>query len=72
MARAEQLMQRDIPAHARPASPQEIRFTPQQLAYLEQVFPEIGVEGVSLSEAEVRQRLGQRSVIHHVRQRISA
>lgn len=41
-------------------------FSPAQLQYLEQQFPEI-VHGPSASEATIRQYFGQRSVLHVVR-----
>lgn len=47
----------------------DVRFTRQQLAYLETVFPE--VLEIGLTEADIRTRLGQRIVIAHIRNRVS-
>lgn len=51
------------------ADSKNVRFTRQQLAYLETVFPEVLESG--LAEAELRTRLGQRIVIAHIKNRVS-
>lgn len=47
----------------------DVKFTRQQLAYLETVFPEVLESG--LPEAELRTRVGQRIIIAHIKGRVS-
>lgn len=47
----------------------DVKFTRQQLAYLETVFPE--VLEVGLTEADLRTRVGQRIVLAHIKNRVS-
>lgn len=50
------------------SDPQQVTFTRQQLSALETVFPEVtGAD--ALTEAQVRHRLGQRSVVAFIRDR---
>lgn len=49
------------------ANPQEVTFTPQQLTALETLFPELHLGSDSLSEATIRHRIGQRSVVAFIR-----
>lgn len=52
------------------ARPDQITFTPQQLAALETVFPEIAAGSDALTDAKVRHHLGQRSVVAFIRDRV--
>lgn len=49
------------------ANPNDITFTPQQLKALETMFPEVHLGSDSLSEASIRHRIGQRSVVAFIR-----
>ena len=53
------------------ADPHKITFTPQQLAALETVFPEIAEGSDAMTDAKVRHHLGQRSVIAFIRNRVA-
>lgn len=54
----------------RRSDPHKITFTPKQLEALETVFPELsGSE--AMTEAQIRHRLGQRSVIAFIRDRVA-
>lgn len=53
------------------ADPRQITFTPQQLAALEELFPEQAVGSDAMTDAKVRHHLGQRSVIAFVRDRVA-
>lgn len=53
----------------RPAQMQVVGFTRQQIELLEKDFPEV-LDG-SLSDAEVRHRVGQRSVLAYIRSRLT-
>lgn len=53
--------------HTRDAS-RDVVFSAHQVAYLETVFPEL-VHVDSHSDAQIRHRLGQRSVIAHIREK---
>lgn len=49
------------------SNPQDITFTPHQLKAIETLFPEPAEGCDSLSEAFLRHRLGQRSVVAFIR-----
>lgn len=52
------------------ADPRLITFTPQQLAALEAIFPEIAAGSDEMSDSKVRHHLGQRSVIAWIKDRV--
>lgn len=54
--------------HSRDAS-RSVTFSPHQLAHLETVFPEM-VHVESHSDAQIRHRIGQRSVLAHIRSKV--
>ena len=50
------------------ADPRQVSFTPQQLDALETLYPEF--YALNQTDAELRFRAGQRSVLHFIKERV--